>query len=149
MNKLWIPALMATTLFTANAFADHDWDDEDRCERHHRHRAERVVVREVYEEPRVVYQAPAVIHRERIVYRERPVYYEAEPRYEAPARPYYERSTDYPRYGGNRLVGQTVGAVAGGVIGSGVGKGNGRIAAAAIGAVVGSVVGGHLADYSY
>lgn len=143
MNKLWLPALIATTVFSANAFADHDWDDDDHCEHRYRHRVEHVVVRHVYEEPQVIYQAPPVVYRERIVYRDRPVYYEQpEPRY-------YERPTAYPSYNGNRVIGQTVGAVAGGVIGNQIGKGNGRIAATAIGAVVGSVVGGNMADYGY
>jgi Glycine zipper 2TM domain len=149
MNRLWIPALMATALFSANAFADHDWDDQDHCEHRYHRRVERVVVRPVYEEPRVVYEAPPVVYRERIVYRDRPVYYEAEPRYEEPRPRYYEGSAAYPSYNANRLVGQTIGAVAGGVIGNGIGRGNGRVAATAIGAVVGSVVGGNIADYGY
>lgn len=149
MKPIWIPVLVATAAFSANAFADHRWDDDDdHCE--HRHYRERVVVQRVYEEPAVVYQAPPqVIYQDRMVYRDRPVYYEAEPRYDAPPPPrYYEQQpAAYPAYGGNRIAGQAIGAVAGGVIGSRFGRGNGRLVSTAVGAVVGSVVGGNLSGY--
>jgi len=149
MNRLWIPALLASAVFSANAFADHGWDDDDRYEHRCRHEARRVIVYEqpqvVYQAPpQVVYQAPPVEYRERIVYRDRPVYYDA-----PPAPRYYDRPADYPRYNGNRVVGQAVGAIAGGVLGNQVGRGSGRIAATAVGAVLGSVVGGRLSDYPY
>lgn len=157
MKRLVIPALVAATAFSSNAFADHGWDDGDRWEHRHHRRGERVVVQQVYEAPPVVYQAPPtvvyqappqVIYRDRVVYRDRPVYYEAPQQYYEP-RPqrYYEQPASYPSSGGNRLVGQAVGAVAGGVIGNQFGQGNGRVAATAIGAVVGSVIGGNVADY--
>lgn len=151
MKRLLIPALVAAAAFSPSAFADNDWDDDDHCDhrRHrHHHRAERVVVQQIYEEPRVVYQAPPqVIYRDRVVYRDRPVYYEAAPRYEPPPPRYYEPQAAYSSGGGNRVVGQAIGAVAGGVIGNRFGQGNGRVAATAVGAVVGSVIGGNMADY--
>lgn len=156
MNKLWIPALIATATFSVNALADHRWDDDDHCEHRHRHgrHMERMVMQPVYMEPPIVYQAPPqVIYRDRVVYRDRPVYYDddAEPRYQAPPPRHYEpRVQSYPAYGGNRVVGQAIGAVAGGVIGNQFGKGSGRVAATAVGAVVGSVVGGNIAAaYGY
>ena len=36
MNKIWFPALIAATVFSASAFADHDWDDDDYRPHHHR-----------------------------------------------------------------------------------------------------------------
>ncbi len=157
MSKLWIPAVIATAVFSANAFADHNWDDEDHCDNRHRHRIERVVMQPVYDEPRVIYQAPPVVYeappvvyRERVVYRDRPVYYQPEQRiYERPEPRYYERSASYPSYNANHLMGQAIGAVAGGVIGNNIGNGNGRVVATALGAVVGSVVGGNMAGYGY
>jgi hypothetical protein len=143
MKKIWIPALVATAVFSANAFAHGDWDDDDHCERRYRHRVQHVVVQRVYDEPQVIYEAPPVVYRERIVYRERPVYYEAEPRYEE------ERPTAYRSYKTNRVIGQAVGAVAGGLIGHQVSRGNGRIAETALGAVVGSVVGASMLDDGY
>ena len=103
------PALLASAVFSANAFADRGWDDDDRYERRCRHEARRVIVYEqpqvVYQAPpQVVYQAPPVEYRERIVYRDRPVYYAP------PAPRYYDRPADYPRYNGNHVVGQAVGA---------------------------------------
>ncbi len=138
MNRLLVPALLATAVFSANAFAHDDWDD-DHWE-HRRHRpVKHVVVHHVHEAPEVIYQAPpGVVYRERIEYRDRPVYHEPEPRY-------YERPAPYPGSGGNRLIGQTIGAIAGGALGTQIGKGNGRIAATAIGAVVGSAIGGSVA----
>ena len=134
MNKFWIPALLATAVFSANAFADHDCDDDARYERHYRHSVKREIV---YEEPEVVYQeAPPVVYRERIVYRDRPANYEPEERYYERPRAYAsydERPEPYPRYDGNRAIGQVVGAVAGGVIGNQVGRGRGRVAATEIG----------------
>lgn len=150
MNRLWIPALLATAAFSANAFAYHDRDDEEHCDDRYRHRVEHVVVHHVYEEPQVVYREappviyqapPQVVYRERVVYRDRPAYYDAGEN-DAP-------QPVYPRYDGNRAVGQVVGAVAGGLIGNGVGGGNGRIAATALGAVIGSMVGGSLAGDGY
>lgn len=149
MKRLLIPALVAAAAFSSNAFADHRWHDDDCDHRHHR-RGERVVVQRVhiYEEPRVVYQAPPqVVYRERVVYRDRPVYYEAPAQYAPPPRHYEPPVPAYPASSGNRVMGQAVGAVAGGVIGSRFGQGNGRLAATAVGAVVGSVVGGNMADY--
>ena len=131
MNRFLIPTLIATAIFSANAFAHNDWDDYGEHQRHHR--MERIVVHHVYEEPEVIY-------RERIVYRDRPAYYETAPRYYG--RPYSES-------GSNRLVGQAIGAVAGGALGNQLGRGNGRIAATAIGAVVGSVIGGNIAYSDY
>ena len=142
MNRLLIPALIATAVFSANAFAHGDRDDDDRWEHRHHRRVERVVVHHVYAEPEVIYQAPPVVYRERIVYRDRPVYYEAEPRY-------YERPAPYSGGSSNRLIGQTIGAIAGGALGNQVGRGNGRIAATAIGAVVGSAIGGNVAYPDY
>ncbi len=151
MNKLWIPALLVSAVFSANAFADHDWDEHEYHHHHHHYRGEYVVVQPAYAQPQVVYQAPPVVYQappqvvvqERVVYRDRPVYYDAGPRY-APPQPVYQR------YEGNRAVGQVVGAVAGGLLGNGVGKGNGRVAATAVGAVIGSVVGGNMATgYGY
>lgn len=141
-NGFWIPALIVGIAFSANAFADHRWDDDDDCDhrhRHgHRHRVKHVVVQHVYEEPRVVYQTPPqVIYRDRVVYRDAPAY---EPRHYGPPA---------PAYGGNRTMGQAIGAVAGGVIGNQFGKGNGKVAATAAGAVIGSVVGGNIASYDY
>ena len=141
MNRLLIPALIATAVFSANAFAHDDGDDNHWEHRHHRW-GEHVVVQHVYAEPEVIYQAPPVVYRERIVYRERPVYYEAEPRY-------YERPASYSGDSSNRFVGQAIGAIAGGALGNQVGRGNGRIAATAIGAVVGSVIGGNVAYPGY
>lgn len=152
MNRFWIPALVASAVFSANAFAYHDCDDDDaRYERHDRQRVKREIV---YEEPAVVYrEAPRVVYRERIVYRDRPVYYEEpEVRYYEQRRTYPrhdEGAASYPRYDGNRALGQVVGAVAGGVIGNQIGRGSGRVAATAVGAVLGGVVGGRLAAYPY
>lgn len=154
MNKLWIPALAAATFFSANAFAGHGWDDDDRHERRHGHRTKHVVVHHVhqhapvvYQSPRAVYLAPQLVHqppqvvyRERVVYREVPV-----PVYE-PAPVYYEQPA-VRYYDGNRVVAQAVGAVAGGVIGSQFGKGNGRVAATAVGAVVGGIIGDRIYRY--
>ena len=143
MNKLWIPALVATAIFSANAFADHDCDDEGNYyERVQHRRVKRVVV---YEEPEVIYRAPPVIYRERVVYRERPEYYaQPEPRYET--RP---GAVVYPRGYADRAAGQLVGAVAGGVIGNRFGRGGGRAAATAAGVVLGSIIGGRLTEYPY
>ncbi|MBS0346432.1 MAG: glycine zipper 2TM domain-containing protein [Proteobacteria bacterium] len=151
MKKFMIPAVLAAAVFSANAFA-HGWDDDDdHCDRRYRHGGRPVVV---YEQPQVVYQAPPavyqappqVVYRERIVYRDRPVYY-AQPQQEA----YYppQPAVAYPRYDGNRVVGQAVGALAGGVIGNQIGRGSGRVAATAVGAVLGSVVGSRMAGYPY
>lgn len=141
MKKLLIPALIATSVFSANAFAQGGWDDDHRKYRRH-HRVEHVVVQRTYQEPVIIYQAPPVIYRERIVYRDRPVYYETEPRY-------YEQPAAYSGSSSNRLIGQAIGAVAGGALGNQVGSGNGRIAATAIGAVIGSVIGGNVAYPGY
>lgn len=152
MNKVLIPALIATAAFSANAFADHRWHDDDCDHHHHRHgqRMEYVVVQPAYVEPRVVYPVPPqVIYRDRVVYREAPVYYEAPPRYPAPPSPYYGQPQPSPAYSGNRAMGQAIGAVAGGVIGNQFGRGNGRVVATAAGAVIGSVVGGNVASYGY
>lgn len=161
MNKFWLPALLATAMFSANAFARHDCDDDEgRYERSYRQSAARVIV---YDEPRAVYrEAPPVVYRERIVYRDRPVYVERERsarRYDDAYDGYYEAPRRYSGYDeppartyrrdDNRAVGQLVGAIAGGVIGNQIGRGNGRVAATAVGAVVGGVVGGELADYRY
>lgn len=167
MNRFWIPALVVSAMFSANAFAYRDCDDDVRYERHYR-QSERPPV--VWGERESVYrEAPRVVYRERIVYRERPVYYEQAPAryyeqpegryYEQPEGRYYEQSrpysgyddrpASYPRYDGNRAVGQAIGAVAGGVIGNQIGRGGGRVAATAVGAVLGSVVGGRLAEYPY
>lgn len=157
MNRFAIPALIASSLFSASAFAGHWDDDRDHPRRHVP--AKHVVVHHVHEKPVVVYQRPApvvheaprVVYRERIVYRDRPVYYEradgpgyyeTEPRYD-------ERPAPYPGSGSTRLVGQAVGAIAGGALGSQVGKGNGRVAATAIGAVLGSIIGAGVADGRY
>jgi len=158
MNKLWIPALAAACVFSANAFAGHDWDDDDRYEHRHGHRGKHVVMRPVYVESPVVYQAPRVVYpapqvvyqpvyqppqvvyRDRIVYRDVPVYEPAPRYYEQPAVQFYP---------GDRVVAQTVGAIAGGVIGNQFGKGNGRVAATAVGAVVGGIIGGNLPAYRY
>jgi len=148
MNRYWIPALIATTLFSASALA-HDWDDEGHCEPRYRHRVERVVVQEVYAQPEVVYQAPPqVIYRDRVVYRDRPVYYEAAPSYQEPPR-YYPQPQRYPNRNGDSAAAQTIGAVAGAVIGNRFGQGNGRILSTAAGAVIGSIVGGNLSGYGY
>ena len=150
MNKLFIPALITTAVFSANAFADRGWDDDyrDRDRGHHRHhQVGQVVVQTVYAEPEIIYQAPPVVYRERIVYRDRPVYYEAEPRYAEPR--YQERPVVYAGDSSNRFVGQALGAIAGGALGSQVGRGNGRIAATAIGAVIGSALGGNAAYPGY
>lgn len=152
MNKLLIPALIATAVFSANAFADRDWNDDyrDQGRGHRHHQMDRVVVQTVYAEPEIIYQAPPVVYRERIVYRDRPVYYEAEPRYVEPR--YQERQERPAAYSGdssNRFVGQALGAIAGGALGSQVGRGNGRIAATAIGAVIGSAMGGNAAYPGY
>jgi len=141
MNRLLIPAMIVTAVFSANAFADHGWDDDYREHRGH-HREKHVVVHHVYEEPEVIYQAAPVVYRERVVYRDRPVYYEAEPRY-------YERPATYSGDSSNRMVGQVIGAIAGGALGNQVGRGNGRIAATAIGAVIGSAIGGNAAYPGY
>lgn len=157
MNKFWIPALVAATVFSANAFARHDCDDEDgHHERSDRHSASRVIV---YDEPRVVYrEPPRVVYRERVVVREVPVYeqrrarrYE-EDRYDEPPRRhsgYDERWMRDERRDDNRAVGQVVGAIAGGVIGNQIGHGGGRVAATAVGAVLGGVVGGSIAEGWY
>lgn len=152
MNKLWIPALAAAGLFSANAFAGHGWDDDDRHPHHHGHRTKHVVIHHVHERPvvheapRVVYPAPQVIYQQppQVVYRERVVYREV-PVYEPAPRYYEEPEVRY--YDGNRIVAQAVGAVAGGVIGSQFGKGGGRVAATAVGAVVGGVIGDRLYRY--
>lgn len=139
VNKFLIPVLLATTVLSANAFADHGRYNEERYERHHRHHhSERAFIRQ---EPQMVYQAPPAMYREPNVYRERPVayYYQPEPRHYAP-------QPVYSRYNDNRAVGNVVGAVAGGVVGSQFGQGNGRIAATAVGAVIGSLIGRQLAD---
>jgi hypothetical protein len=141
MNRLLIPALISTAVFSANAFAHSGWDDDHRGYSRH-NRVERVVVQHVYERPAVIYQTPPVVYRERIVYRDRPVYYEAEPRY-------YERPATYSGDSSNRLIGQAIGAIAGGALGNQVGRGNGRIAATAIGAVIGSAIGGNVAYPGY
>lgn len=141
MNRLLIPALISTAIFSTSAFAQGGWDGDNRGHRRH-HQVERVIVRHVYEQPAVIYQAPPVLYRERIVYRDRPVYYEAAPRY-------YDRPAYYPVYGSNRLIGQTIGAIAGGAIGNQIGEGNGRFAATAIGAVIGSAIGGNIAYPDY
>ncbi|NMG43872.1 glycine zipper 2TM domain-containing protein [Aromatoleum toluvorans] len=164
MKRFWIPALVMSAVFSANAFAYHDDCDEEggvRYERSYRPIVKRQIV---YEEPVVVYREPRrVEYRERIVYRDRPVYYqEPEVRYyEQPRsargydgryddRYYEERPTDYRRNDGNRALGQVVGAVAGGVIGNQIGRGSGRVAATAVGAVLGGVLGGRVADeYPY
>ncbi len=148
MNKYWLPVLIAPVIISANAFA-HDRDYEDRHERRHRHWEERVMVRQAYMPPMVVYQAPPQrIYRERVVYSERPVYYEAAPIYREPA-PYYRQSQTYSGHDGDRVVGQAIGAVAGAVIGSQFGRGDGRILSTAAGAVIGGVVGGNLSGYGY
>jgi hypothetical protein len=158
MNKVWIPALIATVVFSTNAFADHDWNDDDHWEHRHHHRGERIVVQGAYARPAVIYQAPPqvvyqappqVIYRDRVVYRDAPVYYEAAPRYDAPPPRYYEQPQPSPSYNGNRVMGQAVGAVVGGVIGNQFGRGRGRVVATAAGAVLGSVVGGNVASYGY
>jgi len=143
MNKIFIPALVAASLFSASAFADNGWGGHDnkhwKHRKHQHQHVQQVMVPRAYVAPVVVYEpAPVVVYRERIVYRDRPVYYEAEPRY-------YEQPAAYG--GGNRLLGQTLGAIAGGALGTQVGQGNGRIAATAIGAVVGGALGGHAAGY--
>lgn len=153
MNRFWIPVLAASAVFSANAFAHHDCDDDDaRYERRYRESVRREVV---YEQPAVVYrEAPRAVYRERIEYRERPVYYRE---YREPAVRYYEPPRRYSGYDerayrhddGNRAVGQVVGAIAGGLIGNQIGQGGGRIAATAVGAVLGGVVGGELAERSY
>lgn len=154
MNRLLIPTLISTAIFSTSAFAQGGWDGDNRGHRRH-HQVERVVVRHVYEQPAVIYRAPPVMYRERIVYRDRPVYYEAAPRYyDRPAYPraeprYYDRPAYYPEYSSNRLVGQTIGAIAGGAIGNQIGEGNGRFAATAIGAVIGSAIGGNMAYPDY
>lgn len=155
MNKLWIPAAIASTLFSANVFADHRWDDGDHRGRHHRHRIERVMVQPMYEAPHVIYQAapvayapPPVAYRERVVYRDRPVYYQEEPRvYSQPAPRYVERPAPYQYDNTNRFAGQAIGAVTGGLIGNQFGNGNGRVVSTAVGAVLGSIVGGNMAGY--
>jgi hypothetical protein len=141
MNKILIPTLVAAAVFSANAFAHGGWDDDHRGHRPP-HKVKQVVVHHVYEEPRVIYQAPPVVYRERVVYRDRPVYYEAEPRY-------YKQPAAYSSSGSNRLIGQAIGAIAGGALGNQVGQGNGRIAATAIGAVIGSAIGGNAAYPGY
>lgn len=164
MVKHWIPVLIATTVISTNALAGHDWDDDEDCDR--RHRVERIVERDVYEEPpvvyrerRIVYREPRVIYREPpAVYREPPVVYRERVEYRGrtdryPPEPYYEeRSDSYRRYDDqrrDRVVGQAVGAVAGGLIGNQIGRGSGRVAATAVGAVVGGIIGGQVADYGY
>ena len=145
MNKYWLPVLFAPVVFSANAFA-YDRDHEDRHDRRHRHRVERVVVHQAYLPPRGVYQVPPQrIYRERVVYREGPVYYQPAPVV------YHEAPRHYPQpgYSGDRVVGQAIGAVAGAVIGSQFGHGNGRILSTAAGAVIGGVVGGNLSGYGY
>lgn len=151
MNKLFIPTLIATAVFSANAFAKGDWDDDHKNRGHHRHhQVKQVIVQHVYEEPEVIYQAPPVVYRDRIVYRDRPVYYEAEPRYVEPRyQERQERATAYSGDSSNRFIGQALGAIAGGALGSQVGRGNGRIAATAIGAVIGSAMGGNAAYPGY
>ncbi|MCC4117759.1 glycine zipper 2TM domain-containing protein [Aromatoleum toluclasticum] len=164
MRKYWVPVLMATAMISANAFAGHDWDDDERCDR--RQRVERIVERDVYEEPQVVYRERRIVYREpRVIYREAPVVYRQAPtvyreRVEyrdrpdySPPEPYYdERQGSYRRYDEprrDRVVGQAVGAVAGGLIGNQIGRGSGRVAATAVGAVVGGILGGQIADYGY
>jgi hypothetical protein len=141
MNRLLIPALISTAIFSTNTLAQGGWDSNNRGHRRH-HQVERVVVRHVYEQPAIIYQAPPVVYRERIVYRDSPVYYETEPRY-------HEQPAAYSGNNSNRLIGQAIGAVAGGALGNQVGSGNGRIAATAIGAVIGSVIGGNVAYPGY
>lgn len=146
MNKFWIPALIATAVFSSNAFADRHYDRDDHYQHRHYRQAKHVVVHHVYDEPQVVYQAPEVIYRERIVYQDRPDYYATAPRYNPPPTRHYERADIPVQAGSDRFVGQAIGAVAGGLIGNRVGKGNGRVAATAVGAVIGSMVGGNLAS---
>lgn len=154
MKRYWIPALIATTMFSASAFA-HDWDDEDHYDHRYRHRPDRVVVQEVYAQPAVVYQAPPqVVYRERAVYVDRPVYYEAAPAAREPEPRYvpqqaYPQQQAYPGRNGDRAAAQAIGAVAGAVIGNRFGQGNGRVLTTAAGAVLGSVVGASLAGYGY
>ena len=141
MNRLLIPALIATSVFSASAFAHQGWNDDYRGHRRH-YQEERVIVQRAYAEPMVIYQAPPVAYRERIVYRDRPVYYQAEPRY-------YEQPATYSGNSSNRFAGQAIGAIAGRVIGNQIGSGSGRIAATAIGAVIGSAIGGSIAYRGY
>lgn len=157
MVKHWIPVLVATTVISTNAFANHDWDDDEDCDR--RARVERIVERDVYDEPPVVYRERRIVYREpRVIYREPPAVYRERIEYRGRAdhytpEPYYEERRDsYRRYDDqrrDRVVGQAVGAVAGGLIGSQIGRGSGRVAATAVGAVVGGILGGQVADYGY
>ena len=170
MKWLWLPAVVAATVFSTNAFADRGGDDDDyrehrygehrygkhgHCKQRHVKHGRHVVVQHyyaqrraayapppvIYQPQQVVYQQPQVVYRERVVYREVPVVYEPAPRYyEQPAVQYHV---------GDRVVGQAVGAIAGGVIGNQFGKGNKRVAATAIGAVVGGIIGGRMATYPY
>ncbi|MBS1188861.1 MAG: putative surface antigen protein [Rhodocyclaceae bacterium] len=143
MNKLCIPALIATAAFSTGAFAHDGWDGHRwNHGHHHGPRMERVMVQPVYMAPAVAYAPPPVVYRQQVVYREQPVYYEAAPRYSPPPRV-------YGSYGTNPVMGQAIGAVAGGVIGNQFGQGNGKVAATAAGAVIGSIVGGNVATYGY
>lgn len=148
MNKLTISALLIGTLLSANAFADHrdHWRDEHRDYKRHNH-TERVIVKQVYTPPRVVYvqPQPRTVYRERVVYREVPVQYQEVYGYDER---YYDNRVNVNvrnTQASDQFAGQVVGAVAGGLIGNQIGKGNGRVAATALGAVVGAVVGGELA----
>lgn len=131
-NKLWIPALLAAAVFSANSFAHGGDHDGWREHRHHHQWARPMPAQVVYVQPRGYYPAPpATYYREPVVYRSAPVY--------------YERPVAYPAYYGDRVAAQAIGAIAGGVIGNQIG--NGHVAPTLIGAVVGGAVGGHIAGY--
>jgi len=126
-TKLWIPALLAATTFSAAAIAhdgtpDRDWRDgrrdNQRDERRETH---------MPQSPGHYYGQRPVVYSQPVAYRPAPIYHAGPPML----------------HDHQRVVAQTIGAVAGGVIGHQVG--NGHIAPTLIGAVIGGVIGNQFA----